>query len=162
MSKKILITYGTRPFGQRIAQQLSEKLTVQLVSCEAVPDLFVKSGRVKVIPHGVNPTYAHELLKVCLDLEIDYVLPLGRSEIETLTGNAILFEEYGIQVLLPSKELLNEIFLIENPERGLEINILKEGMDFLSEQRLLDNQYSGVLALSDSGEHASLCIVSDK
>jgi len=161
MNKKILITYGTRPFGQRIVQLLSDQFSVQLASCEDVPDLFVKSGRVKVIPRGMNPTYAHELLKVCLDLEVTFVLPLGKSEVATLAQSSVLFEEYGIQVLLPSKELLNEIFVIENPGRELQIDVLFAGINLVSDQRLLDNQYSGAFALSDSGEHVSLCLMSD-
>ncbi|MCL7988136.1 hypothetical protein M8998_09330 [Sphingobacterium sp. lm-10] len=96
----ILLTYGTRPIAQRIAKALSPHHSIVLASNEEIPTVL--SNTYKSIPNPANPVFAHEILKLCLDKNIDLVLPLGVAEIEVLSASIILFEEYGITILRPS------------------------------------------------------------
>ena len=62
---------------------LQDKFEILFSTSEEVPS-FLASNYLK-IPTGVNPTYAHEILKLSLDRQVDHVLPLGISEIQTIS-----------------------------------------------------------------------------
>ena len=151
---KILITYGTRPFAQRIGALLSPVYEVGYASAESFPDLLLR-GNYHRIPTGANPTFVHELLKLCLDKGYQLLLPLGKLELQPLHEARILLAEYGIEVLLPSE--LADCPLMESPSG--ELCILQEGKDLLTGEKRCDSTFSGVVMLSDSGEEALLCIV---
>lgn len=55
------------------------------------------------IPNANKSSFAHELLTLCLDNHIEVVFPLRYEELEPLTESKILFQEYGISVLIPDK-----------------------------------------------------------
>lgn len=152
----ILITYGTRPFAQRLAKQLSSTFNCHFASSEPFPDILLKSNYRK-IPTGPNPTFAHELLKLALDEGYQYILPLGKMELQPLHEARILLEEYGIFVLLP--EELDNCPLIENPPSALDVRIVKQGLDLLSGEQLTPIYFSGATLLSDAGDEPALCIV---
>ncbi|QQT24232.1 hypothetical protein [Sphingobacterium spiritivorum] len=162
MSEKLLITYGTRGLAQRIARLIESKISVQLASSEEVPGILVSSGKVLQIPAGGQSTYAHEVLKVSLDQDISYILPLGKEEINVLAEAQILFEEYGIRLLLPAKELLSDIFVLEDPDKDMAINILLNGKDLLTEEQIRTSNLSGAFVLADSEDEQALCLVSAK
>ncbi|MGJ1195364.1 hypothetical protein ACR777_01020 [Sphingobacterium spiritivorum] len=162
MSEKLLITYGTRGLAQRIARLMENRISVQLASSEDIPGILVTSGKVIQIPAGGQSTYAHEVLKVSLDQDISYILPLGKDEVSVLAEAEVLFEEYGIRLLLPGKELMPDIFVLENPDKDMAINILLDGKDLLSGEQIRNNGLSGAFVLSDSGEEQALCLVSAK
>ncbi|WP_316749906.1 hypothetical protein [Pedobacter gandavensis] len=48
-----------------------------------------------------DDTTAHALLNNCLDEEIEVLLPIHDFEIEAVAKSMVLFEEFGIRVLLP-------------------------------------------------------------
>lgn len=48
-----------------------------------------------------DDTIAHTLLSACLDQEVNRLLPLYGFELEAVIKSAILFEEFGIHILLP-------------------------------------------------------------
>lgn len=51
---------------------------------------------------ALNPdSIAHILLNFCITEGIDCIIPLHRFEVEPIAKSAVLFGEYGIQVLLP-------------------------------------------------------------
>src|SRR5690606_18775062 len=102
--KKILITYATRPLGLRVSKLLTELFVVDKATSDEIPSVLQQTY--SAIPRGANPVYAHELLKLALDKSCQYVLPLGKDEIYALAETSVLFEEYGIRILCPSKELL--------------------------------------------------------
>ncbi len=54
-----------------------------------------------IIPEGNKLSFAHELLSLCLDLDITLVFPLKLSEQKALAEAKVLFEEYGITLALP-------------------------------------------------------------
>ena len=51
---------------------------------------------------------AHILLNFCITEAIDCIIPLHHYELEPLAKSAVLFSEYGIQVLLPDADVIAE------------------------------------------------------
>lgn len=49
---------------------------------------------------------AHILLNFCITEAIDCIIPLHHYELEPLAKSAVLFGEYGIQVLLPNADVI--------------------------------------------------------
>jgi len=90
--KKILITFGTRPLAMRIAKRLGADFEILYASSEDIPELLLASGKYAKIPKGLLPTFAHEILKLSLDQQVDYVLPLGGFE-------GIIYYIFVIQIL---------------------------------------------------------------
>lgn len=52
---------------------------------------------------------AHNLLTKCLDYQVDVLLPIYASEVVALVKSIVLFEEFGIKVLLPDELELKPI-----------------------------------------------------
>jgi len=152
----LLITYATRPFSMRIAKSLASKFTLLSATSDEIPSVMAEQY-IK-IPRGVNPTFAHELLKIALDKGCKYILPMGLDEVQTLSESIILFEEYGIQVLCPNHLALAELEVLENPHKDLELSLLINQYDVLTdEQRPIG--YNGLGIVSDSGEEFILAVV---
>lgn len=154
--QNLLITFGTRPLAQRLSKMLNTNFNILFASSEEVPS-FLASNYHK-IPTGVNPTFAHEVLKLAMDQQIDFILPLGLSEMQALTEAKILFEEYGIQLLTPDQERLLEIFVLENPSSSVELVLSHHGKNLLNSKDL-PTQESGLFALSDDGLDIALCSI---
>lgn len=123
----ILITYGTRPLAQRL-QKLLHQQQITFATCEEVPSIF--ANRYHNIPHAANPVFAHEVLKSCLDLNTDYVLPLHPAEITVLKDTQVLFDEYGIQILVPESE--HETESVQNPPSDYPLELFCQGKSLLS------------------------------
>ncbi|MGE8428246.1 MAG: hypothetical protein ACN6O7_10230 [Sphingobacterium sp.] len=157
--KKILITFGTRPLAMRIAKRLGADFEILYASSEDIPELLLASGKYAKIPKGLLPTFAHEVLKLSLDQEVDYVLPLGGFELEPLSTAKVLFEEYQISVLVPDKQLLETIPVMENPPAELPYKLLSKGNNLLDSTRF-DRPLDGLFVTSDSGEDLALICVS--
>lgn len=60
-----------------------------------------------------DDTTAHNLLNHCLDEGIELVLPLHAFEIEAVAKSVVLFEEFGIKVLLPEMNILEKYVTTE-------------------------------------------------
>lgn len=150
----ILITYGTRPFAQRVGRLLSARFKVTYASSEPFPDILLRQNYHR-IPTGPHPAFAHEILKLCLDNGYQQVLPLGKMELQPLHEARVLMEEYGITLLMPAE--LETSFMLESP--SAEVHVLKSGIDMLTDNRLCEGHFSGVGMLSDSGEDPILCLV---
>jgi len=157
--KKILITFGTRPLAMRIAKKLGADFEILYASSEEIPELLLKSGNYAPIPKGLLPTFAHEVLKLSLDRQIDYVLPLGGFELEALSEAKVLFEEYQISVLVPDKDLLDTIPIMENPPADLSYILLSKGKN-LFDSATYEKSLDGLFVASDSGEDLALICVS--
>lgn len=54
-------------------------------------------------PDEKSNSLAHEILKFCLDHQIEQVFPLKLSEYNALLNSQILFEEFGIKVMLSTQ-----------------------------------------------------------
>src|SRR5690606_12037450 len=150
----ILITYGTRPLAQRVGRLLSSRYEIAYASSEAFPDILLKQNYYR-IPMGATPTFAHEILTLCLDDGCRMILPLGKKELQPLHEARISLEEYGIVVLLPDN--LEDCLMLESPSG--EIHVLAAGKDMLTENQLCHDHFSGVAMLSDSSDEPILCFV---
>ncbi|MBP3943084.1 hypothetical protein J5U18_05835 [Sphingobacteriaceae bacterium WQ 2009] len=159
MKKNILLTFGTRAFAQRIAKMLTAEFNVFFASAEEIPTVLLAAGNYLKIPAGLLPTYAHELLKIALDKKIDYILPLGMHEIRTLADASILFEEYGIQVLSPHRDTLEDQVFLEEPMREIPTSLVSQGRDLLTGQQLTDATISGLVIASDEGAAYAVAVV---
>jgi hypothetical protein len=111
-----LITAASESAAFRLARLFSEKVLF-FGSIEEIPNIgdtkFIK------IPSAKSSSFSHELLKICLDNEINEVYPLVLDEIIELSSSRILFEEYNIKIIIPSSnyinlELLNYSFSLTN------------------------------------------------
>lgn len=150
----ILITYGTRPFAQRVGRMLSSHYQLVYASSEPFPEILQKQHYHR-IPTGSNPTFAHEVLKLCLDKGCHKLLPLGKIELQLLQEARILFEEYGITVLMPDD--VTSCFFVEDPSE--EVRVVQAGKDVLTDAVVCESHFSGAGILSDSGEDPLLCLV---
>ena len=154
--QNLLITFGTRALGQRLSTLLKSNYRIHFATSEEVP-VFLNS-KFSSIPLGTDPTFAHELLKICLDQQIHLLLPIGLAEIRAIAEAKVLFEEYDIQVLTPSMEELAEIFILTNPATSVPIHVLSNGQCLDVHQRL-NTVLSGALAVSDDAGSYALCVV---
>jgi len=50
------------------------------------------------LPNPASPSYAHEMLALCLDREVDHIYALKEEEQNQLVVAAQLFNEYGIAI----------------------------------------------------------------
>lgn len=153
---RILITYGTRPLAQRIGHLLSDKYEIVYGSSEDFPEIL-KQTNYRAIPMANKVTFAHELLKLCLDEGIDKLLPLGKSELQPLMESRVLLAEYGIKLLVPDD--MTDCLILENPSKSFNLQVFNSGEDVISKEQLEDKRFSGVGVLSDSGEGVVLCLI---
>lgn len=49
---------------------------------------------------------AHQLLNICLDQEIEMLIPIHYFEVAAISKSTVLFEEFNIKVLLPEMSAL--------------------------------------------------------
>lgn len=112
---KVLITGGLSALAQRVAKNF-ENEHVFFADSNAMPTLF-KNKFVR-IPDVQKVSFVHELLALCLDLSIKYLIPLKNKEILALITSKSLFEEYGIILCLPEKNELAKLDVIIEPSRS--------------------------------------------
>lgn len=145
--RRVLLTSATHSLGLRVVNLLTNKFDVVAATSDELPS-FIQDKYLK-IPKGVNPTFAHEMLKLALDNNIDYILPLQLAEIESLSESLVLFEEYGIRVICPTKSQLTDVEILPNPSKEMELTIMSEGVDLIT-NRNLNIDVNGLGVLSDS------------
>ncbi|GAA4788132.1 hypothetical protein GCM10023231_15390 [Olivibacter ginsenosidimutans] len=155
---KLLITGGMSAFAQRVARSIPEGNEIIFGDAIAIPEVLVKSGKYQVIPFYRSPTFSHELLKLALNADIEVIVPLRKEEIRSLAESKVLFEEYGIQVAVPSLEALKEVSFVANPDKVMQPVLVLRGKRFQSEKEAiaLDDR-SGVCLVADSGEDLFFC-----
>ncbi|HLT42007.1 MAG TPA: hypothetical protein VKZ95_04820 [Sphingobacteriaceae bacterium] len=151
--ENVLITSGISAFAQRVAKLFAEKNLV-FADSKPIPTPFINTGKYVAIPSPDKSSYVHEVLKVCLDLSINKVVPLGKDEYLPLARSKVLFEEYGIVVLLPDLENLADIPKLINPTRVNSPKIV------LKERVPEDLGVFGIYSANDDREW-SLCFVNE-
>ena len=76
----------------------------------------------------VNESIAHNLLNICLDHQVDTVLPLHEFEILPMAKSTVLFDEFQIRILLPSvTEVTNYFYPQDDIQPGMNWVVFKEG-----------------------------------
>jgi hypothetical protein len=64
-----------------------------------LPEIMLKMGKMIQLPNPASIAYAHQMLTLCLDNDIDTIYPLRAEEYELLSKSAQLFSEYNIKLL---------------------------------------------------------------
>jgi len=145
----ILITAGTTALALRLKKNLSPNFNVFLADSNEIPSV-VKNQYLQ-LPKDNSFSFVHEVLKVALDSHINYILPLNDKEIIRLSQNITLFEEYGIDVLIPEADELLTIKTTNNPDKSLPLALLQNGKNLINgDQTKLS--VSGLGYISDSEE----------
>src|SRR5690554_4317281 len=126
IQNNLLITQGLSPFAQRVSKCF-EDTKVIFASGDPIPEVLLKNGKYRQIPAVTHPSFVHELLKCALDVQATQVLPLGREEVFALSSVRPLFDEYGVQLLVPKYTLLAELEILENPPPQFDLDIRTKG-----------------------------------
>jgi hypothetical protein len=63
-----------------------------------LPAFMLTSRNMVRLPHPDSPSYAHEMLTLCLDKQVEAVYALRAQEKNALNGAEQLFNEYGIKI----------------------------------------------------------------
>ncbi len=144
--------------SQRLMRIFSKEDQVLLGDNVAIPDLLIRSGKYMITPSTKNAAFNHEMLKIGISRELDLIVPLRMAEIVQLTECKELFVEYGIQLAVPSQQILDAVEFIINPGKELHPDILLNGETFRGGIKIegLEKE-SGVCVVSDSGEEAFFC-----
>jgi len=163
-----LITCGLDAFAQRVGKELAPQ-TVYYASSESFPQALKSTGKYHSLVPATQDTFVHEILKLALDLQVSYIIPLDLEEIKILINENSLFSEYGIRVLVPST--FDHFPLIVQPPKIIPIEILEYGIGLQTAQPevkpnkddLCLMEYdskslcTGVFATNDDGE-MYLCV----
>lgn len=155
---RILITAGLEPLAQRLSKLLQgQGYETLFAESGEIPNILLASPDYKCLPYAVAPTFAHELLRLCLDEEVDVILPLRLAEMQVLAESATLFWEYGIEVLAPSKTQIVQFGVLSNPQKHLPIQVLSKGKNILTGTLLSPlGDLNGPFLVPDNGEEAFL------
>jgi len=152
--RSILLTQGISPFTQRIAARYFPQWQLVFASSADIPQPLLDAGHHVAIHNPNHASFIHELLKVCLSQQVGYLLPLDREEAMVLSGAKVLFQEYGIQLLVSDPEIIGGLPEMLQPPRGLELVILSKGEELAptSGIKKMNEQYSGIFCFNDDGE----------
>lgn len=103
MSKKLLT--GAASAGAFKIKSIFPSGDVLLGDYEPLPSM----ASLLVLPSPETATYIHDFLKVCLTAGVETVYPIRRAEIAPLLKAKALFEEYGIQLIVPENNQLQDV-----------------------------------------------------
>ncbi|WP_017257608.1 hypothetical protein [Pedobacter arcticus] len=80
-------------------------------------------------PTDASNSIAHQILKFCLDHQIEKVFPLAFAEVAELRKSIILFDEFGIEVMLSadSRRFFTEASKIVNSFANLSAGLISLG-----------------------------------
>ncbi|WP_395805190.1 hypothetical protein [Daejeonella sp.] len=120
----VLITAASDSAAFRLARLFSEKI-LYFGSIEEIPN-FGDTKFIK-IPSAKSPSFAHELLKICLDNHINEVYPLVFDEIVELSASRVLFDEFNIKIIIPSINYIN-LELLKYPHILVNLLVLINGV----------------------------------
>lgn len=100
----ILIT----SIGRRVqlVQHLKKTFTVTGVDASENNAARYFLNRFFVIPKCNEEKYIDELLRICIENDIELIIPLYEGEFERLCDNRKVFESRGIKILLSDKEII--------------------------------------------------------
>lgn len=101
-----LITAATSAQAYQLKSIIGQGQTIFLGDYLALPSLMVSSGRMIRTPDPAGPSFAHEMLTLCLDKGITVLCPLRKAELFALAETRQLFIEFDIQLIMPGLELM--------------------------------------------------------
>ncbi|TCD26245.1 hypothetical protein EZ456_14635 [Pedobacter psychrodurus] len=102
---KILITGGNNAKALKLMKAFPSHF-VLLADYGDVPGIITENYAFSSLGLLNKDSIAHILLNFCITEAIDCIIPLHHYELEPLAKSAVLFGEYGIQVLLPNADVI--------------------------------------------------------
>ncbi len=93
-----LITAANSAQAHQLKNRL-DKTDIILGDYEALPAFMLKADNMIRLPNPASAAYAHEMLTLCLDKDIDTVYALRDNELLILLQSEQLFAEYGIELV---------------------------------------------------------------
>ena len=93
-----LITAANSAESQRLKNKLNSNGII-LGDYLELPAFMLKSANMISLPNPQSIAYAHEMLTLCLDRDIDTIYPLRDAEQVLLDQSELLFLEYGIKIV---------------------------------------------------------------
>jgi hypothetical protein len=93
-----LITAATSAQAYRLKNSLNSE-NIILGDYLELPAIMLKNAAMIKLPKPNSASYAHEMLTLCLDKEIERVYALGKDEADFLEKAKQLFAEYGITIM---------------------------------------------------------------
>jgi len=99
---KVLITSATLATAHKLKNRLNND--VVLLGDNADLPAFMLKNIIK-LPNPATDTYTHEMLKICLDNDIETLYPLTSDEMSVLLISEQLFKEYNINIIDGRNEL---------------------------------------------------------
>lgn len=99
----ILITGGKSAIALKISKAFDRKKVV-FADYGEIPAFVSENFQFKSLGIKNEETLAHTLLSFCLDHAIDAILPLHELEITEVAKASLLFNEFGIDLLLPAAQ----------------------------------------------------------
>ena len=93
-----LITAATSARAYKLKNSLNTE-NIILGDYLELPTIMLKNSAMIKLPHPNSTSYAHEMLTLCLDKQIDTIYPLGENERLLLDEAKQLFNEYGIEIV---------------------------------------------------------------
>ncbi|WP_222536264.1 hypothetical protein [Pedobacter polysacchareus] len=97
---KILITGGKSASALKLLKAFANQ-HILLADYGDMPALSSTAYQMHSLGTRNDDTTAHTLLNNCLDENVEMLLPIHDFEIEAVAKSIVLFEEFGIEVLLP-------------------------------------------------------------
>lgn len=104
---KILITGGKTATSLKLTKAFDQAVII-LGDYGDAPSIKVNAYEFVSLGPWNGEVLAHNLLTKCLDYSIDVLLPLYTAEIKAVSKSLLLFEEFGLKVLLPAPDQLDE------------------------------------------------------
>ncbi|WP_026899389.1 ATP-grasp domain-containing protein [Daejeonella oryzae] len=149
----VLITAASHAEAYKLERLLNAS---DVIFADHIDNSHLKySGRKHIqIPAGNSASYAHELLKACLDLDIEKIYPLYFDEIVALSEAKLLFDEYGIKVIVPGIDFLRNI-KAQQIALGADLVIIEDG-------KLIAGNLPQNLSLSHTLETGIYCFNMDE
>lgn len=93
-----LITAATTAQAHKLKNGLHNERVI-LGDYLDLPQFMLKNADVVRLPNPASTSYAHEMLTLCLDKQIDKIFVLKEEEQQQLKVGKQLFTEFGILVL---------------------------------------------------------------
>jgi hypothetical protein len=95
---KILITSAASAQAYQLKSKLNNPDTL-LGDYAELPATMLKAGNMIALPKPADASYAHKMLTLSLDNQIEKIYALQSAEFNLLNEAGLLFNEYGITVL---------------------------------------------------------------
>ncbi len=159
---KVLITGGNSPLSYKILKAFTG-YQILLADYGEIPAFAATNYQFMSLGERNEETIAHHLLNVCLDHEVNLILPLHAFEVIPVSKAMVLFEEFNIQVLLPEQTELPKYFQnLEDVPNGNNWGIFAKGALMFSplpsvaiSETGIDKKLNGAFYVSDNPDELS-------